>query len=127
MARTTALPAEERLGALVTVLDYVRTHGAAKRPTLVEATGTVLAFDLPGREGQREWLRKQASRAGADLDGSALTRLLVQIMWDLQAARFILGTNARKRRGLSTMIWRSTSSFAPAAFNFGTNTVSVLA
>jgi len=39
----------------------------------------------------------------------------------------IFGTNARNLRGLSTMIWRSTSSLAPAAFSFGTKTVSVLA
>src|SRR6185503_3739123 len=38
-----------------------------------------------------------------------------------------LGTKARKRRELSTMIRRSTSSLAPAAFSFGTNTVSVFA
>ena len=39
----------------------------------------------PGREGQREWLRKQAARAGADLDGSALTRLLELAGDDMQA------------------------------------------
>jgi glucokinase-like ROK family protein len=39
MSRSVLLPAEERLGALITVLDYVRTHGAATRPTLVETTG----------------------------------------------------------------------------------------
>jgi probable HAF family extracellular repeat protein len=39
----------------------------------------------------------------------------------------LLGTKARKRRGLSIMMSRRTSSLAPAAFNFGTNTVSVLA
>ncbi len=33
--------------------------------------------------------------------------------------------NARNLRGLSTMIWCSTSSLAPAAFNFGTNPVKV--
>src|SRR6516162_8409293 len=38
-----------------------------------------------------------------------------------------LGTNARKRRGLSTVIWCSTWSVAPAAFSFGRNTVNVLA
>src|SRR6185295_17647352 len=43
------------------------------------------ASDLPGREGQREWLRRQASRAGADLDGSALTRLLELSGDDAQA------------------------------------------
>ena len=37
------------------------------------------------------------------------------------------GTNARNRRELSTMICRSTSSFAPAAFSLGTNTVRVFA
>ena len=45
----------------------------------------MLAYDLPGREGQREWLRKQAARAGADLDGSALTRLLELAGDDTQA------------------------------------------
>jgi glucokinase-like ROK family protein len=39
MARAAVLPAEERRDALVTVLDYVRTHGAATRPTIVAATG----------------------------------------------------------------------------------------
>ena len=39
----------------------------------------------PAREGQREWLRKQAARAGADLDGSALTRLLELAGDDTQA------------------------------------------
>ena len=42
-------------------------------------------------------------------------------------ALLIFGTNARKRRGLSTTIRRSTSSPAPAALSFGTNTVKVLA
>ena len=41
--------------------------------------------------------------------------------------RAFFGTNARKRRGLSTMIARSVSSLAPAALSFGTKTVSVLA
>ena len=41
--------------------------------------------------------------------------------------RAFFGTNARKRRGLSTMILCNTSSLAPAAFNFGTNTVKVFA
>ena len=45
----------------------------------------MLAYDLPGREGQREWLRKQAARAGADLDGGALTRLLELAGDDTQA------------------------------------------
>jgi hypothetical protein len=39
----------------------------------------------------------------------------------------IFGTNARNRRGLSSMIRRSTSSLAPAALSFGTNTVKVFA
>ena len=39
----------------------------------------------PASEGQREWLRKQAARAGADLDGSALTRLLELAGDDTQA------------------------------------------
>ena len=37
------------------------------------------------------------------------------------------GTNARNLRGLSTIIRWSTWSLTPAAFNFGTNTVNVLA
>jgi len=37
------------------------------------------------------------------------------------------GTNARNRRGLSTVIRCRTSSFAPAAFNLGRKTVSVFA
>jgi hypothetical protein len=40
--------------------------------------------------------------------------------------RGFFGTNARNRRGLSTMIVCSTSSLAPAALTFGTNTVNVL-
>jgi hypothetical protein len=43
------------------------------------------------------------------------------------AGRCFFGTNARNRRGLSIMIWRSTSSGAPAAFSFGKKTVSVFA
>src|SRR4029079_5182529 len=39
MARLASLPAEERLGALVTVLDHVRTHGPATRASLVDETG----------------------------------------------------------------------------------------
>jgi DNA polymerase III subunit delta len=58
---------------------------AGRLRTLVEEAGSVLAYDLPGREGQREWLRKQAARAGADLDGSALTRLLELAGDDMQA------------------------------------------
>jgi hypothetical protein len=39
VARKASPPAEERLAGLVTVLDYVRTHGSTTRPSLVEATG----------------------------------------------------------------------------------------
>ena len=39
MARRLSLPSEERLAGLVTVLDYVRTHGSTTRPMLVQATG----------------------------------------------------------------------------------------
>ena len=46
---------------------------------------------------------------------------------DAQCFRGRFGTNARNRRGLSTMIWCSTSSLAPAAFSFGRNTVTVFA
>jgi hypothetical protein len=50
---------------------------------------------------------------------------------DIKAFLYFLrgfrGTNARKRRGLSTMMRCSTSSFTPAAFSFGRNTVSVFA
>jgi glucokinase-like ROK family protein len=38
MPRPVLIPPQEGLSALVTVLDYVRTHGAATRSTLVEAT-----------------------------------------------------------------------------------------
>ena len=58
---------------------------AGRLRTLIEDAGSVLAYDLPGKEGQREWLRKQAARAGADLDGSALTRLLELAGDDTQA------------------------------------------
>jgi|KBSMisStandDraft_5_1062788.scaffolds.fasta_scaffold181462_2 DNA polymerase-3 subunit delta len=58
---------------------------AGRLRSLAEEAGSVLAYDLPGREGQREWLRRQASRAGADLDGSALTRLLELAGDDAQA------------------------------------------
>jgi glucokinase-like ROK family protein len=37
--KTLVAPADDRLAGLVTVLDYVRTHGAATRPNLVRATG----------------------------------------------------------------------------------------
>jgi glucokinase-like ROK family protein len=39
VARKVSLPAEERLAGLVTVLDFVRTHGSTTRPTLIRATG----------------------------------------------------------------------------------------
>src|SRR5215212_3685316 len=39
VAKNAAVPAEERLAGLVTVLDYVRTNGSATRPQLVAATG----------------------------------------------------------------------------------------
>ena len=61
-------------------------RGARRAPAHAgRGAGSVLAYDLPGSEGQREWLRKQASRAGADLDGSALTRLLELAGDDAQA------------------------------------------
>jgi hypothetical protein len=41
--------------------------------------------------------------------------------------RFTFGTKARKRRGLSFVICRRTSSLAPAFFILGTKTVSVFA
>jgi glucokinase-like ROK family protein len=39
VARRASLAAEDRLTGLVTVLDFVRTHGSTTRPTLVQATG----------------------------------------------------------------------------------------
>src|SRR4051794_7378203 len=39
MARLVSLPAAERLGALVTVLDHVRTQGPATRSSLIAETG----------------------------------------------------------------------------------------
>ena len=39
VARRLSLSAEERLAGLVTVLDYVRTHGSTTRSMLVQATG----------------------------------------------------------------------------------------
>jgi DNA polymerase III delta subunit len=58
---------------------------AGRLRALAEEAGSALVYDLPGREGQREWLRRQASRAGAELDGSALTRLLELAGDDAQA------------------------------------------
>ena len=74
-------PAPDAVLALLTT-DEVP---AGRLRALAEAAGSVLAYDLPGREGQREWLRKQAARAGAELDGSALTRLLELAGDDMQA------------------------------------------
>jgi hypothetical protein len=45
----------------------------------------------------------------------------------LQTLRLTFGTKARKRRGLSFMICRRTSSLAPAFLILGTKTVSVFA
>jgi len=73
-------PAPDAVLALLTTGEVP----AGRLRALVEETGSVLAYDLPGREGQREWLRKQAARAGADLDGSALTRLLELAGDDMQ-------------------------------------------
>jgi hypothetical protein len=44
-----------------------------------------------------------------------------------QTLRLTFGTKAKKRRGLSFMICRRTSSLAPAFFILGTKTVSVFA
>jgi DNA polymerase-3 subunit delta len=74
-------PAPDAVLALLTAGEVPK----GRLRTLVETAGTVLAFDLPGREGQREWLRKQASRAGAELDNGALTRLLELAGDDSQA------------------------------------------
>ncbi len=74
-------PAPDAVLALLTAGEVP----AGRLRTLVEDAGSVLAYDLPGKEGQREWLRKQAARAGADLDGSALTRLLELAGDDTQA------------------------------------------
>ena len=74
-------PAPDAVLALLTAGEVPKS----RLRSLVETAGTVLAFDLPGREGQREWLRKQASRAGAELDGGALTRLLELAGDDSQA------------------------------------------
>jgi hypothetical protein len=51
------------------------------------------------------------------------------IVWDQTTyiLRFTFGTKARKRRGLSFVIRRRTSSLAPAFFILGTKTVSVFA
>jgi len=75
------MPAPDAVLALLTSGEVP----AGRLRTAIEEAGTVLAFDLPGKEGQREWLRKQAARAGADLDGSALTRLLELAGDDTQA------------------------------------------
>jgi DNA polymerase III subunit delta len=74
-------PAPDAVLALVTSGEVP----AGRLRRLAEDTGSVLAYDLPGREGQREWLRRQAARAGADLDGGALTRLLELAGEDTQA------------------------------------------
>jgi DNA polymerase-3 subunit delta len=74
-------PAPDAVLALLTAGEVP----AGRLRTLIEDAGSVLAYDLPGKEGQREWLRKQAARAGADLDGSALTRLLELAGDDTQA------------------------------------------
>ncbi len=75
-------PAPDAVLALLTDGRGARRAACAR---LIEDAGSVLAYDLPGKEGQREWLRKQAARAGADLDGSALTRLLELAGDDTQA------------------------------------------
>jgi DNA polymerase-3 subunit delta len=81
LAAYAAAPAPDAVLALLTAGEVPKSRLRG----VVEAAGTVLAFDLPGREGQREWLRKQASRAGADLDAGALTRLLELAGDDSQA------------------------------------------
>jgi DNA polymerase III delta subunit len=81
LATYLASPAPDAVLALLTSGEVP----AGRLRTTAEAAGSALVYDLPGREGQREWLRKQASRAGADLDGSALTRLLARAGDDAQA------------------------------------------
>ena len=81
LAAYLAAPAPDAVLALLTSGEVP----AGRLRSLAEEAGSVLAYDLPGREGQREWLRRQASRAGADLDGSALTRLLELAGDDAQA------------------------------------------
>ena len=69
------------------------------------------------------------TRADRVEDGRSGRRALVAPVIVIIGYAFLgfFGTNARNRRGLSTVMPRSTSSVAPAAFSLGTNTVSVLA
>jgi DNA polymerase III delta subunit len=76
-----ASPAPDAVLALVTSAEVP----AGRLRALGEEAGSALVYDLPGREGQREWLRRQAARAGADLDAAALTRLLELAGDDAQA------------------------------------------
>jgi DNA polymerase III subunit delta len=81
LAAYLASPAPDAVLALLTSGEVP----AGSLRATAQRAGTALVYDLPGREGQREWLRKQASRSGADLDGSALTRLLELAGDDTQA------------------------------------------
>ena len=71
LARYAADPAPE------TVLALVATETpAGALAKLVAKTGKVLAYDLPARDGRREWVRKQAAAAGFELDVRSAARLL---------------------------------------------------
>ena len=72
LARYAADPAGETVLALISG-ELARAGPLAK---LVERAGQVLAYDLPARDGRREWVRKQAAVAGLELDASSAARLL---------------------------------------------------
>ena len=72
LARYAADPAGETVLALISG-EVARAGALAK---LIDRTGQVLAYDLPARDGRREWVRKQAATAGLDLDARSAARLL---------------------------------------------------
>ena len=71
-ARYAADPAGETVLALISG-EVARAGALAK---LIDRTGQVLAYDLPARDGRREWVRKQAATAGLELDARSAARLL---------------------------------------------------
>lgn len=72
LARYAADPAGETVLALISG-EVARAGALAK---LIDRTGQVLAYDLPARDGRREWVRKQAATAGLELDARSAARLL---------------------------------------------------
>jgi hypothetical protein len=78
-------------------------------------------------EGRLQVHARSVSTGGSSRTGRYAGERAPPVGWrSFHFFRGRLGTNARNRRGLSTVMRRSAWSLMPAAFSFGTNTVNVL-